>query len=107
MIRLLPAAALVLATLPAVLPAADPETGLVARGDGASSYRYTIPQVARLGDGRLTLLVGAGDVGTEHPHLVEDAGAARECGDGVGATLGPGCHGSVVQVAQAGFLGKL
>lgn len=37
----------------APLPAAELETGLVVRSDGAAFHRNSIPQVARLGDGRL------------------------------------------------------
>jgi hypothetical protein len=38
--------------------AAPPETGLVAASDGASFFRLSIPQVARLGDGRLLAVFG-------------------------------------------------
>lgn len=41
------------------LPAADLETGAVIRSDGAAFHRSTIPQVARLGDGRLLCVFSA------------------------------------------------
>ena len=42
----------------APLLAAPPETGVVVASDGASFYRNTIPQVTRLGDGRLLVVWG-------------------------------------------------
>lgn len=36
-----------------------PETGIVASSDGAAFHRNTIPQVARLGDGRLMAVMGS------------------------------------------------
>jgi len=42
-----------------LLPAAALETGTVIRSDGAAFFRNTIPQVARLGDGRLLCVFGA------------------------------------------------
>ena len=42
----------------AVCSAADLETGIVAQSDGGEFYRNVIPQVARLGDGRLMTVMG-------------------------------------------------
>lgn len=42
----------------ALAAAAPPESGVVARSDGAAFHRNTIPQVARLGDGRLLCVFG-------------------------------------------------
>jgi hypothetical protein len=46
------------ALLPLALAAADFETGAVVASDGAALYRNTIPQVGRLGDGRLMTVMG-------------------------------------------------
>jgi predicted neuraminidase len=45
--------------LAALAWAAAPETGTVIRSDGAAFFRNTIPQVARLGDGRLLCVFGS------------------------------------------------
>jgi predicted neuraminidase len=49
---------LAIAAAAAGLLAAPPETGVVAKSDGGSFHRNTIPQVARMGDGRLIAVFG-------------------------------------------------
>jgi hypothetical protein len=49
---------LALTLLPLALAAADFETGVVVESDGAALHRNTIPQVGRLGDGRLMSVMG-------------------------------------------------
>ncbi len=49
----------IMISLAALAQAATLETGVVARSDGAGFFRNTIPQVARLGDGRLLAVFGA------------------------------------------------
>lgn len=50
---------LLLCAVPQAGAAADFETGVVAASDGAAFHRNTIPQVARLGDGRLMAVFGS------------------------------------------------
>lgn len=55
--------------LVAVMAAADFETGVVAKSDGAGFHVNTIPQVARLGDGRLMAVWWANGKGIRHGRI--------------------------------------